>query len=75
MLEYHHQHSLPKNISGKKTSLSICLLLGRIRAAGDDWRMVDGVAGGVAGDHQHQLPCRPRLLLLRPTHHQEEPRH
>ena len=58
----------------QKQSQSICLLFGRIRA-GDDWRKVDGVVAGVAGDHQHQLPGRARLLLLRPTHHQEEPRH
>ena len=42
---------------------------------GDDWRKIDGFAAGVAGDDQHQLPRRLRLLLLRLAHHQEEPRH
>ena len=41
----------------------------------EDWRKFDGVVGGVPGDHQHQLLGRPLLLLLRPAHHQEEPRH
>ena len=42
---------------------------------GDDWQRVDGVVGGGVGDLQHHLPGRPRLLLLCPAHHQEEPCH
>ena len=40
----------------------------------DQWR-VDGVVGDGVSDLQHRLPGRPRLLLLRPAHHQEEPRY
>ena len=40
-----------------------------------DWQRVDGVVGGGVGDLQHHLPGRPRLLLLCPAHHQEEPCH